>query len=88
MQVFFSDLRNTLFDAINGLSDPDEALAHFYQLFLLVYDKHVPIRRQLVKNMSLPPWLTIDIRQARKQRDRFKKAKNYPGFKNKNKEDM
>ena len=43
------DLSNTSFDAIYGLSDPDEALVHFYQLFLLVYDKHVPIRRQRVK---------------------------------------
>ena len=79
--TFLCDLSNTSFDAIYGLSHPDEALAHFYQLFLLVYDKHVPIRRQRVKNRSLPPWLTVDIRQAVKQRDRFKKAKNYPEFK-------
>ena len=75
------DLSNTSFDAIYGLSDPDEALVHFYKFFLLVYDKHVPIRRQRVKNRSLPPWLTVDIRQAMKQRDRFKKQKNYPEFK-------
>ena len=30
---FLCDLSNTSFDAIYGLSDPDEALAHFYQLF-------------------------------------------------------
>ena len=46
---FLCDLSNTSFDAIYGLSEPDEALVHFYQLFLLVYDKHVPIRRQRVK---------------------------------------
>ena len=34
-----------------------------------------------VKNRSLPPWITVDIRQAMKQRDRFKKQKNYPQFK-------
>ena len=78
---FLCDLINTSFDAIYGLSDPDEALAHFYELFLHVYDKHVPIRRQRVKNKLLPPWLTVDIRQAMKQRDRFKKQKNYPEFK-------
>ena len=78
---FLCDLSNTSFDALYGLSDPDEALVHFYKLFLLVYDKHVPIRRQRVKNRSLPPWLTVDIRQAMKQRDRFKKQKNYPEFK-------
>ena len=63
---FLCDLSNTSFDAIYGLSDPDEALAHFYKLFLHVYDKHVPIRRQRVKNKSLPPWLTVNIRQAMK----------------------
>ena len=31
--------------------------------------------------MSLPSWLTVDIRQAIKQRDRFKKEKKYPEFK-------
>ena len=82
--TFLCDLSNTSFDAIYGLGDADEALDHFYKLFLLkllVYDKHVPVRRQRVKNMSLPPWLTTDIRQAMKQRDRFKKEKNYPEFK-------
>ena len=29
--TFLCDLSNTSFDAIYGLSDPDEALAHFYQ---------------------------------------------------------
>ena len=46
---FLCDLSNTSFDAIYGHSDPDEALAYFYKLFLQVYDKHVPIRRQHVK---------------------------------------
>ena len=69
MQVLFSV--NTSFDAIYGLSDPDEALAHFYKLLLLVYDKHLPIQRQRVKNKSLPPWLTVDILQAMKQRSSF-----------------
>ena len=49
---FLCDLSNTSFDAIYGLSEPDEALVHFYQLFLLVYDKHVPIRRQRVKKIG------------------------------------
>ena len=46
---FLCDLSSASFDAIYGLSDPDEALAHFYKLFLHVYDKYVPIRRQRVK---------------------------------------
>ena len=46
---FLCDLSNTSFDAIYGLSGPDEALAYFYKLFLLVYDKHIPIRKQHVK---------------------------------------
>ena len=79
--TFLCGLSNTSFEAIYGLTDPDEALAHFYKLFLLVYEKHVPIRRQRVKNMSLSPWLTTDIRHAMKQMGRFKKEKNYPEFK-------
>ena len=67
--AFLCDLSNA---SLYELTNLDEALAHFYKLFLLVYDKHVPIRRQRVKDMSLPPWLTTDIRQAMKQMDRFK----------------
>lgn len=80
--AFLNDLSSCPFDAVYEFNDPDEALAYFCKLFSVIYDRHAPVRRKRVKEQSLPPWLTIDIRKAMNQRDRFKKAKNYSEFKN------
>lgn len=79
--AFLSDLSNCSFDDIYKSSDPDVALQSFQKIFSTVYNKHAPIRNKRVKNVSIPPWFTIDIKIATNIRDKFKKEKNYSAFK-------
>ena len=68
------------------ITDPEEELAHFYKVLSSVYDKHVPNRTKRVKrnfffNLSLSPCLTSYSQKAMKRRDKIKKEKDYPEFK-------
>ena len=43
-------------------------------MFLSIIDKHAPLRQRRVKNLSLPPWITNDLRNAMTNRDELKRA--------------
>ena len=57
------------------ITDPNEALAVWYKLFMDVVNRHAPIRHKRVKHSKLPPWLNKNIIQAMFDRDRKKKKK-------------
>lgn len=69
------------FHEVYSYNDPDQALEKWYQLFLSVLDTHAPIKSKRVKNSKLPQWLSSDIKQAMKERDRLKKDKNFIEYK-------
>ena len=52
-------------------------------LFLEVVDKHIPIKQHRVKHKNQPQWLTPEIIDSIKTRDRFKAFGNDEQFKTK-----
>lgn len=79
--AFLSDLSKTPFDNVLHTNDPEVALTTWYELFLEVLDRHAPIRKKRVKQLTLPPWLTKEIMQASKDRDDLKKARCFNEYK-------
>ena len=75
------DLICTLFDNVHQHTDPNEALAVWYKLFMDVVNRHAPIRHKQVKHSKLPPWLNKNIIQAMSDRDRLKKERMFTKYK-------
>ena len=83
---FLSDLRSTDFLMLYQYIDPDMALTFWYNTFLTVFDKHVPLKLRRVKSYTKPAWLNEEIEAAIKYRDellaatgkdeKFKKQRN------------
>ena len=69
----FAEFICTPFDNVHQHTDPNEALAVWYKLFMDVVNRHAPIRHKRVKHSKLPPWLNKNIIQAMSDRDRLKK---------------
>ena len=59
-------------DIIKVFDDPDEILESWTDLFSNVVNSHLPIKQHRVKNKQQPKWLTSEIMDAMKTRDRFK----------------
>lgn len=78
---FLRDLSNTPFSDVYNHTSPDSALSCWMDLFLGVLNKHAPIREKRVKHSTLPPWLTVDIKQAMTFRDKLKKEKQFDEYK-------
>ena len=74
------------FDVIFEIDDPHEALGLWYNVIMIVLNKHAPFIKKRVKRIHQPEWYNEDIREARIIRDHFKKAndnENYKLFRNK-----
>lgn len=69
---FNADLESVPWDVIKVFDDVDDALDCWYSLFTDVVDKHVPLKQHRVKKFSQPRWLTPEIIDSIKTRDRFK----------------
>lgn len=70
--LFFHDLSVAKFNEVLNFPDPIQALDAFYNALMPVIDKHAPLRRKRVKSLNLPGWLTPEISEAMKMRDRLK----------------
>ena len=79
--AFFADLISTPFDNVHQHTDPNEALAVRYKLFMDVFNRHAPIRHKRVKYSKMPPWLNKNIIQAMSDRDRPKKETMFTEYK-------
>ena len=69
---FICDLQAVPWDIIQLNEDTDDILEAWSDLFLEVVDKHVPIKQHRVKHKNQPEWITPDILDAIKCRDRHK----------------
>lgn len=74
--AFLNDLHWTPFLSVFSNSNPDDALAEWYRIFLSVLDKHAPIREKRIKHPHCPKWLTNEIRVAMEIRNELKRDKN------------
>ena len=75
------DLICTPFDNVHQHTDPNEALAVWYKLFMDVVNRHAPIRHKRVKHSKLPPCLNKNIIQAVSDKDRLKKERMFTEYK-------
>ncbi|MCG8048691.1 MAG: endonuclease/exonuclease/phosphatase family protein, partial [Candidatus Thiodiazotropha endolucinida] len=78
---FKNDLRLIPWDIVKMFDDPNDALDTWSRLFLDVVNKHIPIKQHRVKHKTQPQWLTPEIIEAIKNRDRFKAIGNDAEFK-------
>ena len=78
---FISDLESIPWDVIKVFDNVDDALDAWYSLFTDVIDKHVPLKQHRVKNVNQPNWLTPEIIDSIKIRDRFKALGNNTHYK-------
>lgn len=69
---FINDLESTPWDIIKVFDDTNEIVDTWSSLFLKIVDKHLPLKTQRVKHKTQPKWLTPDILEAIKTRDRYK----------------
>ena len=70
------DFKNTF-----NCSDANEAAQHFITSLLYVINKHAPICKKRVKHSAIPNWMSNEIRDAMKIRDKFKKNKQFENYK-------
>ena len=54
--LFTIDLANSPFHEVESFSDVDEAIAHWYKLFMNILDKHAPKKIRRVKHSQQPEW--------------------------------
>lgn len=78
---FISDLQSVPWDIIKVFDDVNDALNAWYSLFLEVIDKHVPLKMHRVKHKNQPNWLSPEIIDSIKIRDRFKAIGNKEQYK-------
>ncbi|MCG8113419.1 MAG: reverse transcriptase domain-containing protein [Candidatus Thiodiazotropha taylori] len=78
---FIKDLRNVPWDTIKIFDDPNDVLDAWNDLFIDVVDQHIPIKKHRVKHKTQPQWLTPEIIDSIKTRDRFKAIGDEDQFK-------
>lgn len=74
--VFLQDLVNSSLDYVYQLPDPDDALDHWLKTFLSIFDKHVPFKEVRVKRHTKPPWITQEVVELMRDRDRAHKNRD------------
>ena len=78
---FIEDLQTIPWDVVKVFEDVDDALETWYSLMSDVIDKHIPLKHHRVKRKNQPSWLTSEIIESIKTRDRFKALGNQEQYK-------
>ncbi|MEW8548507.1 MAG: reverse transcriptase family protein, partial [Candidatus Thiodiazotropha sp.] len=78
---FNEDLNSIPWDVIKVFDNVNDALDTWYSLFSEVIDKHVPLKQHRVKHVNQPMWLTSEVIESIKTRDRFKALGNTDQYK-------
>ncbi|MES9881480.1 MAG: reverse transcriptase family protein, partial [Sedimenticola sp.] len=78
---FIYDLERANLDQIMNYEDINEMLSVWSNIFLTVVDKHAPIKQHRVKKKIQPEWLTSEIIDCIKERDKCKIKGNYDQYK-------
>jgi hypothetical protein len=80
-EAFCKDLSQIPWDTIDIFDYVDNALEAWYNLFLDMIDKHLPLREKRVKKQQQPDWMTYEIIQCMAQRDHFKSINDMVNYK-------
>ena len=78
---FVEDLQSVPWDTIKLFDDTDDILEAWLDLFLQVVDKHMPLKQHRVRHKNQPQWLSSEILDAMKCRDRHKSLGNHDEYK-------
>ena len=78
---FVEDIQSIPWDTIKLFDDTDDILEAWLDLFLQVVDKHVPLKQHRVKHKNQPQWMSPEILDAMKCRDRYKSLGNEENYK-------
>ena len=78
---FLSDLQSIQWHSLNTINDTNDLLNTWLQHFSSIVDKHVPHRLHRVKNLHQPDFLTAEILDTIKLRDKNKAQNNMTEFK-------
>ena len=79
--AFFADISRIDFNQVSNCIDAQAAWSLWSTLFLLVVNKHIPLKKKRVKHTNIPNWLTSEIQCAMRVRDRLKKNKQFDEYK-------
>lgn len=79
--AFLSDLLSQPWPDIEQLSNVDDILEAWYSLFIETVDTHAPVKTQRVKHDLQPGWVTPDILDKIKLRDKMKKQGRFEDYK-------
>ena len=71
-EEFCNDLQSIPWDIIKMFDDTNDAVETWSSLFLDVVNKHLPLKQHRVKRKQQPKWITGEIIDAIKTRDRYK----------------
>lgn len=82
VEEFKNDLLKIPWDVIRVHDKVDDAMETWYNLFNEVLDKHVPLKQHRVKRPNQPNWLTPEIIEAMKERDRYKSLGDEAQYRN------
>ncbi|MCG8110902.1 MAG: reverse transcriptase family protein, partial [Candidatus Thiodiazotropha taylori] len=76
MDDLFTDLQSYQADKLHI----DDDFAIWYTIILNKLNKHAPIKTKRVKTKCLPEWFTSDISAMQKQRDKYKRLKQWDDY--------
>ena len=79
--TFTEDLQSVPWDTIKLFDDADDIVEAWLDLFLQVVDKHIPMKEHRVKHKNQPQWMSPEILDAIKCRDRHKSLGNTDEYK-------
>lgn len=74
-------MKSTSWDVVKVFDETNDILETWSSLFCDVVDKHPLIRKHRVRYKQQPDWLTVNIIEAIKSRDRFKSINNQYKYK-------
>ena len=75
-QTFTSDLQDAPWDLIKVFDDTNDVVDTWSHMFLSIVDKHLPLKSHRVKYKQQPRWMSPEIIDAIKTRDRYKSLNN------------
>ena len=79
--LFLNDLMCANWNVIESFNDIDSMIDTWYSMFTAVVDMHAPVKTQRVKRNIQPDWLTSEILDSMKERDKCKKSGNLELYK-------
>ena len=79
--MFLYDLMCVNWTDIESINDIDSMINTWYSMFTEVVDKHAPVKTQRVKRNIQPDWLTSEILDSMRERDKCKKSGNLELYK-------